>query len=200
MEEEILQTDKLFLSSYKQTFYGTPKESGLVTDNCVKCISELISKEKTIPLQSGFSLTIYGYFDTLKTEIDIEFLNKLFLPYGGPFNVEEYTNLQECIGIVKFPQPQKGTYTTQYTIFVFSPGDVEWINCNGRVLDFYSDGEHVINDIILIDSVQPCQSKCKGVPSTIERVINTGQKTICSEPTPTLTSTRQTPIPTPTPR
>lgn len=183
--EEISQTDKLFLGSYTQTFYGTPRESGLVTDNCVKCISELISREKTIPLQPGFPLTIYGYFDTLKTEIDIEFLNKLFLPYGGPFNVEEYVKLRECIGRLKFPQPQKGTYTTQYTINVARPGDVEWINCNGRMLDFYRDGEHVINDIILIDSVQPCQSKCKGVPATIDKIENTGQKTSC-EKTPIL--------------
>ena len=92
--EEISQTDKLFLGSYTQTFYGTPRETGLVTDNCVRCISELISKEKTILLQPGFSLTIYGYFDTLKTEINIEFLNKLFLPYGSPFSVEDYTKRQ----------------------------------------------------------------------------------------------------------
>lgn len=199
MEEEILKTDKLFLESYKQTFYGTPKETGLVTDNCVRCITELLGG-KTTTLQPGFPLTIYGYFDTLKTEIDINFLNKLFSPYGGPFNMEEYTKLQECIGRLKFPQPKKGGYITQYTIFVSSPGDVEWINCNGRMLDFYIDGEHVINDIILIDSVQPCQSKCKGVPATIERVMNTGKKTICPESTPDLTATRLTPIPTPIPK
>jgi len=195
--EEISQTDKLFFESYKQTFYGTPKETSKVMDNCVMCITQLISKGKTIPLQPGFPLTIYGYFDTLKTEIDVQFLNKLFLPYGGPFNVEDYTLLQNCIKNVKFPQPQKGTYTTQYTIFVSRPGDVEWINCNGIVFDFYDVGEHVINNIILIDSVQPCQSKCKSGPATIESISNTGQKTICPESTPDLTATRQTPITTP---
>jgi hypothetical protein len=184
--EEISQTDKLFLGSYMQTFYGTPRETGLVMDNCVMCITQLISRERTIPLQPGFPLTIYGYFDTLKTEIDVEYLNKLFKSYGSPFSVEDYTLLQNCIKNVKFPPPPKNnSYTTQYTINVARPGDVEWINCNGRVLDFYRDGEHVINDIILIDSVQPCQSKCKGVPATIDKIENTGQKTSC-EKTPIL--------------
>jgi hypothetical protein len=200
MESKINITDRLFMDSYKQTFNGTPKETLQVMDNCERCINQLLSRERINVLQPGFSLTIYGYFDTLKGDIDINFLNQLFLPYGGPFNKEQYSMLQECINTTKFPPPKNNGYTTQYSINITKAGDVQWTDCNGINVRYFNEGDNKLEGFILIDSVIPCQSKCESGPATIGEIVNTGQKTICTTPTPDITSTRLMPTPTPIPQ
>lgn len=180
MESKIDITDRLFMDSYKQTFNGTPKETLQVMDNCVSCINQLLSRERTNVLQPGFPLTIYGYFDTLKEDIDINFLNQLFLPYGGPFNKEQYSTLQECINTTKFPPPKNNRYTSQYDIFIISAGDVQWIDCNGTNVRYFGEGRSKIEGPILVGSVKPCQSKCESGPATLSEIKDTGISISCS--------------------